>query len=67
MKIYSTRDHMTAHLENDIGIVWLKGSHTANVYDGWKSTNPVDCFTFAFEKDRASMLDFTSALERFIA
>ena len=62
MKIYSTRDHMTAHLENDIGVVWFKGSNYANVYDGWNSPNPVDCFSFAFEKNKTTMLDFTESL-----
>ena len=62
MKIYSTRDYMTAHLENDIGVVWFKGSHYANVYDGWNSPNNVDCFSFAFEKNKTTMLDFTESL-----
>jgi hypothetical protein len=66
MKIESTKDYMTAILPNDVGVVWLKGSHTANVYQGWNSTNPIDCFTFAFEKNRTSQLDFTSALQSHI-
>jgi hypothetical protein len=66
MQITSSTDYMTAHLPNDIGVVWLKGSHTANVYQGWKSTNPIDCFTFAFEKNRTTQLDFTSALQTHI-
>ena len=39
---------------------WTQGSHTVNVYgsDG----REFDCYTFAWEKDRPSMLDFTSAL-----
>jgi hypothetical protein len=36
------------------------------VYQGWKSTNPIDCFTFAFEKNRTTQLDFTSALQTHI-
>jgi hypothetical protein len=63
MVIYSTDTHVVAHLPNDIGVVWQKGSHTANVYDGWSSTNNVDCFSFSYEKDETSMLDFTTALE----
>ena len=63
MVIISTEDHMVAHLPNDIGVVWFKGSHTANVYDGWGSVNNVDCFSFSFEKNETSMLDFTTALE----
>jgi hypothetical protein len=66
MRIESSKDYMTAILPNDVGVVWLKGSHTANVYQGWNSTNPIDCFTFAFEKNRTSQLDFTSALQSHI-
>ena len=62
MKIYSKEHHMVAHLPNDIGVVWFKGSHYANVYDGWRSVNPIDCFSFAFEKNKTSMLDFTESL-----
>ena len=62
MKIYSMEHHMVAHLPNDVGVVWEKGSHYANVYDGWKSVNNVDCFSFAFEKNKTSMLDFTESL-----
>jgi hypothetical protein len=53
---------MVAHLPNDIGVVWAKGSHYANVYEGWDSPNNVDCFSFAFEKNKTSMLDFTESL-----
>ena len=66
MKIESSKEYMTAILPNDVGVVWLKGSHTANVYDGWNSTNPVDCFTFAWEKNLTSQLDFTTALQSHI-
>jgi hypothetical protein len=66
MKIESSNGYLVASLPNNVGVVWLKGSHTANVYHGWKSTNAIDCFTFAFEKDRASMLDFTTALQSHI-
>ena len=66
MKIESSKEYMTAILPNDVGVVWLKGSHTANVYDGWNSTNPVDCFTFAWEKGITSQLDFTTALQSHI-
>mgnify|MGYP006293554599 CR=1 FL=1 len=39
-------------------IIEFNGSHTANVTDVWGNK---DMFTFAFEKDRASNLDFLSA------
>jgi hypothetical protein len=63
MKIYSSPKYLVAHLPNDIGVVWRKGSHYANTYDGWTSTNPVDAFSFGWEHDHATMLDFTSALQ----
>lgn len=53
---------MSAYLPRQTRVDWLKGSHTANVYrahDAWA----YDTFTFAFEKNRTSMLDFTTALE----
>ena len=39
-------------------VIEFNGSHTANVTNelGW-----MDCFTFTFDKDRASYLDFLSA------
>lgn len=67
MKIESSQDYMTAILPNDTGVVWLKGSHTANVYQGWKSPNAIDCFTFAFEKNRTTQLDFTTSLEKYLS
>ena len=66
MQITSSADYMTAHLPNDIGVVWHKGSHYANIYEGWNSTNPIDCFSFAWEKNLTSQLDFTSALQSHI-
>ena len=66
MNITSSADYMTATLPNDVGIVWYKGSHYANVYEGFNSPNPIDCFSFAFEKNRTSQLDFTSALQTHI-
>ena len=66
MNIKSSADYMTATLPNDVGVVWYKGSHYANVYEGFNSPNPIDCFSFAFEKNRTSQLDFTSALQTHI-
>ena len=66
MKIESSKDYMTATLPNDVGVVWCKGSHYANIYEGWNSTNPIDCFSFAWEKNRTSQLDFTRALQSHI-
>ena len=66
MKITSSADYMTATLPNDVGVVWQKGSHYANIYEGWNSPNPIDCFSFAWEKNRTTQLDFTSALQTHI-
>ena len=66
MHITSSNGYLVANLPNDIGIVWDKGSHYANIYQGWNSTNPIDCFSFAWEKNLASMLDFTTALQTHI-
>ena len=43
---------------------WVKGSHTVNVYG--LEPYAVDCFTFGFDKNRTSMLDFTTALQSHI-
>ena len=66
MRITSSADYMTATLPNDTGVVWQKGSHYANIYEGWNSPNPIDCFSFAWEKNRTTQLDFTSALQTHI-
>ena len=46
-------------------VEWEMGTHTANVYDYYDSN--VDVFTFAWHKNRASMLDFTTALESYLS
>ena len=66
VNITSSTDYITAKLPNDIGVVWFKGSHYANIYDGWNSPNPVDCFSFAFEKNRTTQLDFTTSLQTYL-
>lgn len=45
--------------ERDIKIRWRDGSHTANVFD--ESGREVDCFTFAWVEDEASVIDFQDA------
>lgn len=42
---------------------WNKGSHTVNVYSG---QDEIDCYTFAWQKNRTSMLDFTTALQSYL-
>ena len=66
MHITSSTDYMTATLPNDVGVVWYKGSHYANVYEGFNSPTPIDCFSFAWDKNKTSQLDFTSALQTHI-
>ena len=64
MVIISKRDCMIATaLPNGEWHKWTKGSHTVNV---WQGGTEVDCYTFAWEKDRASMLDFTTALASYL-
>jgi hypothetical protein len=42
----------------NLQIVW-NGSHTANVYN--YLNNELDVFTFSFEKDKTTALDFVNA------
>lgn len=66
MRIDSNGDTLVATLPESVGVVWNRGSHYANVYSGWESHNPINCFSFAWEKNYTSMLDFTTALENYI-
>jgi len=54
---------MIVNLPNGFSIKW-NGSHTANVYS--PEGIEVDCFSFSYEKNRVSQLDFTSALESYL-
>ena len=45
-------------------IEWLKGSHYAYCYNG--GGLGVDLFSFAWEKNTPTMLDFTQAAQNFI-
>ena len=64
MNIYSDDWSMTAVTDNLI-IKWSKGSHTAEVF---RKGDPsaYDIFTFAFEKNRTDMLDFTTSLQNYL-
>ena len=42
----------------DRTIKWHNGSHIANVY---LDNIEIDCYSFAFEKNKASALDFLSS------
>ena len=74
--ITSSRDYLTAEL-SEVGflgarVTWSKGGHYANIstpnyYDNFETYTNVDCFSFAWEKNRTSMLDFTTALESWIS
>ena len=61
MQIISTPDTMIAVVD-DLTIRWRKGTHTANVFQGEEK----DVFTFAWDKNETSMLDFTSALQSYL-
>lgn len=63
MKIYSDDFEMTALTDNLI-IKWWKGSHTAEVFRNDNLAH--DIFTFAWEKNRPSMLDFTTSLQNYL-
>ena len=64
MRIISKTDCMIATFPaTGVWHKWDKGSHTVNV---WQGGTEVDCYTFAWEKDRASMLDFTTALATYL-
>jgi hypothetical protein len=60
--IFSKPNHMVA-MCNKVTVEWRRGSHTANVYDG---RGEIDCFTFAWQKDKTQMLDFTTALHSYL-
>lgn len=65
MRIISKGDRLIAFPIANMGRVeWVKGSHTANVLSN--TGGAVDVFTFAWDKDKASMLDFTTALQSHI-
>lgn len=61
MQIISTPDTMIAVVD-DLTILWRKGTHTANVFQAEGG----DVFTFAWDKNETSMLDFTSALQNYL-
>lgn len=67
MHIYSDDFELTAVTDTLI-IKWWKGSHTAGVFvkDDPYVGIPHDVFSFAFEKNQTSMLDFTSALQNYL-
>ena len=45
-------------------IEWVKGTHTAHCVNG--AGRVVDVFTFSWEKNNTTMLDFTQAAQNFI-
>lgn len=63
MIIISKSDTMYAIIGRDT-IEWHKGSHTANVYNACNDN--YDVFTFGWEKDYPTMLDFTTALATYL-
>ena len=63
MQIISNGETMKAFTDT-LTIEWVIGSHTANVT---APRGDLDCFTFAWDKNRASMLDFTSSLHTYLS
>jgi len=60
---------MRADLDSGEWVVWYVGSHTANVYritDEPTWIENIECFEFAHEKNRTSMLDFTKSLQNWM-
>ena len=67
MRIYSIDDFMIALPTRplDPSVNWQKGSHYAHVVGAYGKE--IDVFSFAWEKDRPSMLDFTTALVSYLS
>jgi len=63
MKIYSDVYEITA-LTDDLIIRWIKGTHTAEVFRN--DDLAYDVFTFGWEKNNPSMLDFTTSLQNYL-
>lgn len=64
MKIISKKDRMIAIFPaTNVWHSWHKGSHTVNV---WQGGHEVDCYTFAWDKNKTSMLDFTTSLVSYL-
>lgn len=62
MQILSNGETMKAFTDT-LTVEWVIGSHTANVT---AQRGDMDCFTFSWEKNKPSMLDFTSALQSYL-
>jgi len=64
VNIWSDEFEVTA-VTDDLIIKWRKGTHTAEVF---AKGDPLayDVFTFAFEKNETSMLDFTTSLQNYL-
>ena len=64
MKIISKKDRMIATFPaTGVWHKWVKGSHYVNV---WQGGTEIDVYSFAWEKNRPQMLDFTTSLLRYL-
>jgi len=55
-----------AYLDNGQGsIAWSKGSHYADILDAQGKVQ--DLFSFGWEKNTTSMLDFTESLHNYLS
>jgi hypothetical protein len=66
MRIISNGSTLVALLDNDKGrIEWHKGSHYADIFDAQGKVQ--DPFSFGWEKNTTSMLDFTKSLHNYLS
>lgn len=64
MRIISKSDCMIATaLPNSEWHKWEKGGHYVNV---WRGGTEIDIYSFAWDKNRPTMLDFTSSLQNYL-
>lgn len=64
MRIISKSDCMIATaLPHGEWHKWEKGGHFVNV---WRGGTEIDVYSFAWDKDRPTMLDFTESLQRYL-
>lgn len=64
MRIISKSDCMIATFPaTGVWHKWEKGGHFVNV---WRGGTEIDVYSFAWDKDRPTMLDFTESLQRYL-
>lgn len=56
---------MRINLDNGNIVLWDEGAHYAHIIN--EQDLELDVFSFAWEKDKATELDFTNALQRWLS